>query len=570
MGKNNMPILEAQYIVGQIERYKNNPFIEALPLILEPQSFINILSGKVEFSESDKNASASLRSHMLVGLMNNFFQPITRHVQLENKISILLREGYVGRNINDDNLIKKLQEGYQAIQNGEMASFSFKQRESTASSLAFIGCSGSGKTTTINRILATYPQCIYHPKHNFTQIVYLKIDCPHDGSLKSLCMHFFRAIDKVLDTNYEKKYGQKRYSIETLMPLMGQLANHHAIGMLIIDEIQHLSIGKSGGAEKMLNFFVTLVNTVNLPVVMIGTPKARFIFEGDFRSARRGAGLGSIFWEQMKEGSNVVASDGRVIKSEWNAFTDKLWKYQWLKKADITLSDEIRSKWYEFSQGILDIVVKLFVLAQFRAIDSGLERITVKVLEKTYQEDLKPIHPMIEALRSGIANRIAEYSDLVIPDIDKKILHFQEKMNQKIEEIDDEAIYQGHVPSLHLHRLLQSAGFDSKLLPKVVFQIFEDNPDLDNQRAMMLAMNVLMSDSPLEKQHDNSSSKSQTTEKSKSSNKTKTIRQKDWQTLPGNDLRFLFSEKSDNENFYDYLKAHTNIIFDFNKFLMAG
>ena len=25
MGKNNMPILEAQYIVGQIERYKNNP-----------------------------------------------------------------------------------------------------------------------------------------------------------------------------------------------------------------------------------------------------------------------------------------------------------------------------------------------------------------------------------------------------------------------------------------------------------------------------------------------------------------------------------------------------------------
>ena len=530
MGKNNMPILEAQYIVGQIERYKNNPFIEALPLILEPQSFINILSGKVEFSQSDKNASASLRSHMLVGLMNNFFQPITRHVHLENKISILLREGYVGRNINDDNLIKKLQEGYQAIQNGEMASFSFKERESTASSLAFIGCSGSGKTTTINRILATYPQCIYHPKHNFTQIVYLKIDCPHDGSLKSLCMHFFRAIDKVLDTNYEKKYGQKRYSIETLMPLMGQLANHHAIGMLIIDEIQHLSIGKSGGAEKMLNFFVTLVNTVNLPVVMIGTPKARFIFEGDFRSARRGAGLGSIFWEQMKEDSNVVASDGRVIKSEWNAFTDKLWKYQWLKKADITLSDEIRSKWYEFSQGILDIVVKLFVLAQFRAIDS----------------------------------------DLVIPDIDKKILHFQEKMNQKIEEIDDEAIYQGHVPSLHLHRLLQSAGFDSKLLPKVVFQIFEDNPDLDNQRAMMLAMNVLMSDSPLEKQHDNSSSKSQTTEKSKSSNKTKTIRQKDWQTLPSNDLRFLFSEKSDNENFYDYLKAHTNIIFDFNKFLMAG
>ena len=562
-----MPILEAQYLEGQVDRYKNNPFIEALPPILEPQSLIGALSGKVEFSEEARNSSASLRSHMLVGLMNNFFQPIARHIQLENRLSIMLREGYVGRNLTDDKLIKKLQDGYQAIQNGEMSNLSFKKRESTASSLAFIGCSGSGKTTTINRILATYPQCIYHPEHNFTQIVYLKIDCPHDGSLKSLCIHFFREIDKVLDTNYEKKYGQKRYSIETLMPIMGQLANHHAIGMLIIDEIQHLSIGKSGGAEKMLNFFVTLVNTVNLPIVMIGTPKARFIFEGDFRSARRGAGLGSIFWEQMKQDGNVTTSDGRLIKSEWNAFTDKLWKYQWLRKADLTLSDEIRSKWYEFSQGILDIVVKLFVLAQFRAIDSGIERITVKVLEKAYQEDLKPIHPMIEALRSVIPNRIAEYSDLVLPDIDKKLLHFQEKMNQMIDEIDEEAVYQGHEPSVRLHRLLKSIDFDSKLLPKIITQLFKDNPNLDSQRAMMLAMNALTSDKSFEQQHNFSSPNSQKIKKSESSHKA--IPQKDWHTLPNDDLRFLFQEKPNNENFYNYLKAHTNIIFDFEQFLMA-
>ena len=564
-----MPILEAQYIVGQIERNKNNPFIEALPLILEPQSFINILSGKVEFSESDKNASASLRSHMLVGLMNNFFQPITRHVQLENKISILLREGYVGRNINDDNLIMKLQEGYQAIQNGELASFSFKQRESTASSLAFIGCSGSGKTTTINRILATYPQCIYHPKHNFTQIVYLKIDCPHDGSLKSLCMHFFRAIDKVLGTNYEKKYGQKRHSIETLLPIMAQLSNFHAIGLLIIDEIQHLSIGKSGGAEKMLNFFVTLVNTINLPIIMIGTPKARFIFEGDFRSARRGAGLGSIFWEQMKSEDNTITSDRRIIKSEWNAFTDKLWKYQWLKKADITLSEEIRKKWYELSQGILDIVVKLFVLAQFRAIDSGLERITVKVLEKTYEEDLKPIHPMIRALQSRNANRIAEYSDLVIPDIDHKILILQEKVTQKFEEVDDEAIYQGHEPSIRLHRLLKDVGYNSALLPSVVTQIFKDFPGIELAKALPIAMQLLNEDKEILLNNSDILAKKSKSKSSKS-NKAKSIPIKNWHTLDTADLRFQYSQKADDKSFYTHLKHSTLLIFDFEAFLKAS
>ena len=456
--------VQADYKKTGIRRYDDNPFIEALPPILEPEDVILALNGQVDFCESDKNATATIRSHMLVGLMNNFFQPIARHVQLENRLSLMLREGYVARNIENGNLAQKLQEGYKQVKGGELSIFRYQENESTATSLAFIGCSGSGKTTTINRILGTYPQSIYHPKYNFTQIVYLKIDCPHDGSLKSLCMHFFRAIDKVLGTNYEKKYGQKRYSIETLLPLMGQLANFHAIGLLIIDEIQHLSISKSGGAEKMLNFFVTLVNTANLPVVMVGTPKARFIFESDFRSARRGAGLGSIFWEQMKAEDNIVTSDARIIKSEWNAFTDKLWKYQWLKKADILLSEEIRNKWYELSQGILDIVVKLFALAQFRAIESGIERINVKVLEKTYQEDLKPIHSMINALQSGNPNRIAEYSDLVIPDIDHKILLLQEKITQKFEEVDDESVYQGHQPSIHLHRLLKGANYDLSLI----------------------------------------------------------------------------------------------------------
>ncbi|MEI2614896.1 MAG: ATP-binding protein [Methylotenera sp.] len=74
-----------------------------------------------------------------------------------------------------------------------MEVFRFEQAKSTARSLSLIGCSGSGKSTTLNRILATYPQVIFHEKYNFTQIVYLKLDCPHDGSLKNLCYHFFRA-----------------------------------------------------------------------------------------------------------------------------------------------------------------------------------------------------------------------------------------------------------------------------------------------------------------------------------------------------------------------------------------
>ncbi|MBF4270378.1 ATP-binding protein, partial [Vibrio anguillarum] len=102
----------------------------------------------------------------------------------------------------------------------------------------------------------------------------------------------FRAMDRALGTsNYERQYSMsKRPSIETLLAAMAQVANAHAVGVLIIDEIQHLSRSRSGGSEKMLNFFVTLVNTIGLPVILVGTPRAREIFEADMRSARRGSG----------------------------------------------------------------------------------------------------------------------------------------------------------------------------------------------------------------------------------------------------------------------------------------
>lgn len=541
--------------------YKGNPFIEALPSILEPKQVARNLEGRVDFNQSDCQASSSVRAHLISQMMGQFFQPINRHIDLERKLSVMIREGYVGRNPKDGSLNTRLQNGYERLMSGENNAVRFPTVTSTARSLAFIGCSGSGKTTTLNKILSTYPQVIYHPEFNFTQIVYLRVDCPHDGSLKSLCLHFFRAIDQALDSNYEQKYALKRHSIETLLNLMRQISNHHAIGLLVIDEIQHLSVNKSGGAEKMLNFFVTLVNTVGLPVVMVGTPKARFIFEGDLRSARRGVGFGSVFWEQMVQEPNIHLSDDRVIKSEWNSFTDNLWKYQWLKKADITLSEDIRDRWYELSQGVLDIVVKLFVLAQLRAIDSGLERITVKLLQNTYEEHLKPIHPMIEALQSGRADRIAQFSDLVVPDIDKKLLQLQSKLDQKRDEFDEVSEYQGHELSIRLHRMLVDLGQDSTLLVPTVKKAVTELPEATMVDLIPIILDWLKADK-VDSDDTNTVSRAKV-----SKIKPKSIKQKDWHTLDSDDLRFQFSQKDESETFYEHLKTNTSLIFDIDDWL---
>ncbi|WP_217582127.1 ATP-binding protein, partial [Lysinibacillus sp. GbtcB16] len=98
---------------------------------------------------------------------------------------------------------------------------------------------------------------------------------------------------------------------------MTHLASLHAIGILIIDEIQHLNLSKSGGSDKMLNFFVTLVNTIGIPVVMVGTNKAISILQSEFRQARRGSGQGDMVWGQMPKDDT------------WDLFVEGMWDYQW-------------------------------------------------------------------------------------------------------------------------------------------------------------------------------------------------------------------------------------------------
>lgn len=527
-----------------VEQYRGNPLIEALPPIMTTKQVKNGLRGSIKFDPRDIYADGTHRIHIIAQLLDDFFQPIAKHLELESKISVMFRQGYVGRNLKDGSLNIHLQNGYERVMTGELDVFRFDHVKSTARSLSLIGCSGSGKSSTLSRILATYPQVIFHEKYNFTQVVYLKLDCPHDGSLKNLCNHFFRAIDTALGTDYERKYALKRHTVETLMALMSQIANVHAIGVLVIDEIQHLSASKSGGVEKMLNFFVTLVNVIGLPVIMVGTPKARTIFEMDLRSARRGAGFGSLLWEPMQEPNPKMEAE-QIKATEWGAFTDKLWQYQWLQKRDEILTEEMRRCWYDLSQGILDIVVKLFVLAQMRAIVTRTERVTPQLMKKVYDDELKPVHPMLAALRSGDPERIAQYSDLTIPDIDKRILALSAKLVSS-QTGRESRRYAGNEQASRLHNLLVGMDCRSDLIEPLIERAFNLHPGLSVRELMPIILEWY-------------GSKEQEPKKAK--NKPTVIKPSEWHTLDSDDLRFKFSQCDKGHSVYQQFKD-SGLIFD--------
>ncbi|WP_062197415.1 ATP-binding protein [Massilibacterium senegalense] len=403
---------EANYKPQQLTEYAQNPFIEALPPIFSEDDVLERFMVTPRISEQDKQSETNIRYHVLKRI-KNFIQPLPIHFEVERRLSTLIRRGYLARNPLDKSFLERIRALHHLREDEEQAHKCIDERlnhiRSTADSLSIIGISGIGKTTAIERLLLMYPQVIKHQVYeeqpfNKTQIVWLKIDCPYDGSLSTLCKSFFKAIDDLLGTRYLEKFGYLNRVTSTMLLHMTSLASMYGIGVLVIDEIQHLLHAKND-QEEMLNFFVTLSNTVGIPTVLIGTSKAQQLFKGNFRQARRAASDGAIIWDRMDEQSE-----------EWEFFLETLWELQCLKTRS-PLTEDVKKTFYEECQGITSVVVNLFILAQERALfdeSNEDEVITSKVLKQTAKKDMKIIQPMLNAIRNNDFAAMYKYEDIMI------------------------------------------------------------------------------------------------------------------------------------------------------------
>lgn len=538
--------------------YGDNPLITKLPPILDTKSVIKHLRGKLKFIPEQRFLPQPERIHLIAQLPHDFFQPLTKHLSLEQKISIMIRQGYVSRNINNGDRQRHLHAAFQQLESSNESSYRYAPPESTATSMSIIGCSGSGKTTTMNKILRYYPQVIGHKELGLKQIVFLKIDCPHDSSLKNLCSNFFRAVDLALgDTNFEHRFTRSRLNVNAMLQQMKIIANNYSIGLLIIDEIQHLNTKKSGGAEIILNFFVTLVNVASIPIVMIGTPKANEILQEDLRSARRSAGLGSLIWEPMRNEAPIPdpGDPDEMIISEWYAFTNKLWQYQWVQQP-AELTDELRNTWYYYTQGIPDLVVKLFCLVQIHAITIGLEKITSELFKKVYEEQLQPVHDILDALRSGNPSRIARYSDLTIPQV--QIEEYVEKQRFK-SELKMKKQHKDLGPHYStLIGMLTALGHSSTVIEQHVTSTLKQYPNENLQVLLQHILEILDSSST---EDELGQDQTMTTVKKPRASR-KVMKAEEWKSTEANDLRNFFSQAQEQEvDVYELLKS-SNYLFN--------
>jgi hypothetical protein len=297
-----------------------------------------------------------------------------------------------------------------------------------------IGFPGVGKSTSVESVLSLYPQVIYHSRYaqrdlQVAQVVWLKLECPFDGSPKGLCMNFFQAMDVLLDTNYERNYGRGRRTTDELLPNLARVGGIHGLGVLVIDEINRLSGLKNEGALKLLSFFVQLTNSIGIPVVLVGTYKAKQVLSGEFHQIRRGTGQGDLVWDRMEEGE-WVENDRRRKKGPkqnpgvWQLLIESLWTYQYTHEV-CALTKDLAHVLYEETQGITDFAAKIYMLAQIRAIVTAPtpndEVITADIIRSVARDSLKQAQRVLSALRSGNTEYLLEVPDVNPIDIDKFI-----------------------------------------------------------------------------------------------------------------------------------------------------
>ena len=401
---------EANYRNAEIPEYRGNPLIETLPpVVREDHEIMESMSMAPMFSPEERQLPAAIRRE-LVSRLNSLFIPLPPHFQLLERLSTSLRRSYTWRNP----MLAQTQT-YLHRKGACLSPETLAARGAAGSVLFIKGISGIGKTTGTEACLRALGPCVIeHQRYAGnplaeTQIVWLKVSCPEDRKLKSLCISILAAAEGALG-------GRARYTAEVIDdPRMTAgtatrggrqcLANHH-VGILVIDDVQSLFSSKGQAAVELLNFLLRLRDESGICFVVCGTYASLQLLQNTFRIGRRIAAGGVTEFIRPDSGDDP----------EWVGFCEILWIYQWVKDPS-EFSSQIALQLFDLTQGIRGLAVPLMIRAQEDAIADGSECVTGTSLRTSWNQHFRQLDNPMSALRENSPKALAQWDDLCDMDV---------------------------------------------------------------------------------------------------------------------------------------------------------
>jgi len=397
--------LSAKYSETGVSRYRGNPFIEALPPL--PKAKSELLTCTANYPDvptaAVRRAGEVIRIAE-VRMLSDLRLPLPEYHRASIALTIGLREPYVPRNPMSLSDVRRRHEVACASSPAGCDS-ALQLIQSRALGYTVVAQTGMGKTTHMLSVLKNYPQVIHHKEYRgraivCVQISYLILRCPHDGTLKSLCLQFFEQVDARLGTAYLKQAVGVR-GIAPMVMLMKTVATQVSLGLIVVDELQNLHVAGGARAELMLSLFSDILEKVGVSLFVLATPAVQSVLEKGVRNIRKLTTSGDLAITPFEAGSK-----------QWRAFTDAYWEYSFTKKHH-ALTKSVRNAWWEASGGNYAFAAAAFYLAQVDAI-GGTEVVDKVAFERVSARQMAFLQPAIAALRSGNPNSLLHFDDLIL------------------------------------------------------------------------------------------------------------------------------------------------------------
>ncbi|EID7716855.1 ATP-binding protein [Vibrio cholerae] len=374
---------DAIYHEAILPEHRGNPLIEALPPKVEDDELVIKLSNYPERLIEETTLEAIERLDYLTRL-KTLRQPLPLYFDVFRAIEMAIKEGYSAKNPLSPTTMNYLHYSLDNRPDVEPRTGFFKPK---GSGITIIGESGVGKTCMLEQVLNCFPDVIEHRYYQnkvlaMPQVVWIKVDCPDDSSVKGLCHRILEQIDQKLRQPPTKPAG----TIALLLQQIESKMKSNFLGILVIDEMQNLNLAKAGGADRLLGFLHNLVNNLGIPILFCANPPFDELLSKSFKSARRAESSGYFDVELMKN------------DEEWELFVDELWCLQWTN-VETPLTPSLNNKLYSLSAGNMDLAVRIYYSAQKAIIGSPDERITEEVLELGASIAIRATKKLTEEMR---------------------------------------------------------------------------------------------------------------------------------------------------------------------------
>jgi hypothetical protein len=391
----NPNVVRAKYVEAAAPEYRNNPLIEALPQRLSTEEFYRVFTRSSWSEDSQRQCSPECRIEFVDS--TSFFVPSRLHLDLYQCVHGLLQKSYQHRSPTRPEYWRSVASQVEEVLNpNELAP------PRPRLSKALIGFPGTGKSVTALRLGELYPKAISHGIYNdktinIIQIPIIYVEARKDCSVRDICLQTLAYVDEIAGTKWLS--SADRLNIDGLVIAVAKVTRLHAVGVIILDELQELSPSKSGGYNATLSFLLRLANTRINGILFVGTPEAHVFKNEAMRYIRRTSGIPE--WRPMEYNT-----------ADWRNFVAAMWKCQFTR-TPTPLSDALSELLHSLSFGVPDLAIEIYKEVQLTLIQQSrradLEVITPGLMAKIallkFEKDIQAMRKIINAEKLGSARK---------------------------------------------------------------------------------------------------------------------------------------------------------------------